>query len=248
MPILAFQKGEPGHCKMALERLDIENCEDRLQAFLHRQRYDFVLSRLGRRDDVLEIGTGIGAFTRELVSRCDNYVGVEFDSLACEEARRRTEGKASILQADARHLPFADETFSFIVCLEVLEHLGNWKKGVHEIHRCLKKEGTGIISVPYRRRGGRNDFNEYHLYEPGKGELIMLLNRLFERIETRYQTFGESFFMTLARRLHIRRFVGLADQYANLSRGEPSALNRLSFGHSSKGLKIGLVVVASGKK
>lgn len=233
---------------MALERLDIENCEDPLQAFLHRQRYDFVLSRLGAHENILEIGTGVGAFAKELISHCDSYVGVEFDSATCEEARRRIEGKAKILQADARQLPFADETFSFIICLEVLEHLGDWEKGVREIHRCLTKQGTAIISVPYRRRGGRSNINEYHLYEPGARELTRLLNSLFERVELHYQTFNESLVMTLARRLRIRRFLGLAGEYTNLSRGDPSALNRLSFGPTRKGLKIDLVIVTSRKK
>ena len=233
---------------MAIERLDIENCTDRLQNFLHRERYDFVLSQLGKREHVLEIGTGVGVFARELAPRCESYVGIEFDSAACAEARRRTQGKARILEADARSLPFADKQFSFIVCLEVLEHLGDWQAGVQQIHRCLKNDGAVIISVPYRQHGGRSKINKYHLYEPGETELTTLLNQLFVRLEIRYQFFEESLVMSVARKLHIRRLVGLAQLYGDLANGESSALNRLGFNRRPRGMKIGLVILARGKK
>lgn len=233
---------------MTLERLDIDNCTDRLQETLHRQRYDFVLSRLPKQAELLEVGTGVGAFTRELVSRCQSYVGVEFDPRACEEARKRTHRKAEILRADARQLPFEHERFSFIICLEVLEHLGDWRRGVTEIHRCLKQNGTAIISVPFRKRGGRSATNEHHVYEPGKKELINLLHKLFEEVRVFYQSFQESPFMTFARTLHVRRFVGLAKSYADLSRGEPSLLERIEIRSQPNGLKIGLIAFVTSKK
>ncbi len=65
---------------MSVERLDTENCGDPLQAFLHKQRYDFVLSKLGTDDSVLEIGTGVGAFARMLLGHCASYIGIEYDS------------------------------------------------------------------------------------------------------------------------------------------------------------------------
>ena len=102
---------------MALERVDIEDCGDRLQIILHRARYDFVLARLPAGRRVLEIGTGPGTFTKELFPKCHSYVGVEFDQATCLEARRKTENRAEIIQADARQLPFADNEFSFIICL-----------------------------------------------------------------------------------------------------------------------------------
>ena len=173
---------------MILERVDINESEDRLQITLHRDRYDFVLQRLPPRPDVLEIGTGLGAFTRELLPRCGHYVGVEFDPAACATARKKNPA-AEIIQGDARQLPFGDGRFSFIVCLEVLEHLGDWQAGVKNIHRCLQPEGIAIISVPWRREGGKSEANEYHVYEPGEAELVSLFKTLFETVEVHYQYF-----------------------------------------------------------
>jgi len=233
---------------MTLERVDVEHCEDRLQIVLHRARYDFVLAKLTPGQCVLEIGTGPGTFIRELFPKCESYVGVEFDHDTCLEARRKNAGMAEIIQADARSLPFNDNRFSFIVCLEVLEHLGDWQAGVKNIYRCLQPDGMAIISVPYRRTGGRNDTNEYHLYEPGEWELVSLFRQLFGTVEVYYQYFEETRLMTWARMLHIRRFLGLRRIYADLSAGLPQATSRLRIGRHSEGLNTNLLLVASGKK
>jgi|ERR1017187_1370932 ubiquinone/menaquinone biosynthesis C-methylase UbiE len=233
---------------MILERLDIDHSEDRLQIVLHRARYDFVLARLTPRQQVLEIGTGAGVFAKELSIKSGSYIGIEFDHDACAEALRKTEGKAEIIQADARNLPFKDDQFSFIVCLEVLEHLGDWRAGVKHIHRCLQPEGTAIISVPYRCIGGKSGTNKYHLYEPGERELVSRFKQLFKNVEIYYQYFEEEWWMTVARKLHVRRFFGLAGIYTDLSAGLPRATSKLYIDEQSKGMNITLLLVVSGKK
>ncbi len=119
---------------MILERVDLDHCPDLLRAALHRRRYDFVLERLPAGQDVLEIGTGPGAFARQLLPKCGSYTGVEYDPGTCVQAREKNPG-AEIIEADARKLPFEESRFSFILCLEVLEHLGDWQAGVRNIHR-----------------------------------------------------------------------------------------------------------------
>ena len=233
---------------MALERVDIDGCEDQLQVVLHRARYDFVLARLKPGQRVLEIGVGAGIFTKELWPRCGSYVGVEFDQAACAAARQKTEGRAEIIQGDARKLPFRENEFAFIICLEVLEHLGDFQAGVENIHRCLHPDGTVIISVPYRQIGGKSETNEHHPYEPGEQELVSLLKKLFSKVEIHYQFFEEKWWMTFARKLHLRRVLGLHRIYADLSAGLPNATSKLRIGQRREGLITNLIVVVRGKK
>jgi len=233
---------------MSIERLDVETCGDHFAVIQHRNIYDFVLARLTPDQRVLEVGTGLGAFSKELLPKCGSYLGIEYDGEICVKARLKTDGRAQIIQADARKLPFADNQFSFIICLEVLEHIGEWQAGVKNIHRCLQGEGMAIISVPYRLIGGKSKTNVYHVYEPGKGELISFLSRLFNKVEVYYQYFEETWWMTLARWFHVRRFVGLSQIYADLGAGQPHALSRIHINQRPKGWKLGVVVVASGKK
>jgi SAM-dependent methyltransferase len=231
----------------SVERMDIAHSQDHLQIALHRLRYDFVLARLRANQSVLEIGTGLGFFTAELFPRCASYVGVEYDAGACAESRSKNKG-AEILQADVRKLPFEESRFSFIVCLEVIEHLGDWQAGVRNINRCLQPDGTAIISIPWRHRGGKSNINPFHLYEPGEKEMVSLLERLFVNVETNYLYFEETFWMRLCRRCHLRRLFGLDKIYADLSAGLPYATARLRIGQHPQGKRDGLIVTVSGKK
>ena len=230
-----------------VERVDVDNCESRLQVVLHRARYDFVLAHLPPGQSVLEIGTGTGTFARELSKKCAQYAGVEFDPVACQMSREKSGLQKEIIQGDARHLPFEANQFSFIVCLEVLEHLGNFEAGVKEIHRCISPDGTAIISVPYRKIGKKN-VTAYHLYEPGERELVGAFETLFKKVEVYYQYFEETRWMTLVRNLHLRRLFGAHKTYADLTNGLPQATERLHIAARSGGWNVGLVLVVSGKK
>ena len=50
--------------------------------------------------------------------------------------------------ADAKKLPFKDNTFDFIVCSEVLEHIIDYQSALSEINRILKPQGKLAVSVP----------------------------------------------------------------------------------------------------
>ena len=50
--------------------------------------------------------------------------------------------------ADAKKLPFKDNTFDFIICSEVLEHIIDYQSALSEIKRILKPEGKLAVSVP----------------------------------------------------------------------------------------------------
>ncbi len=232
---------------MILERVDLDQCQDLLQVALHRRRFDFVLDRLPPGQSVLEIGTGPGAFTRELLPKCGSYTGVEYDPATCVQARGKNPG-AEIIEADARKLPFGESQFSFILCLEVLEHLGDWQAGLKNIHRCLRRDGLAIISVPWRRVGGKSLINQYHLYEPGEAELLSVARGLFAAVEVYYLYFEETLAMSFARRFHCRRLLGLDRIYADLTAGLPHATARLKIARSAKGFKQGLIAVLEDKK
>jgi SAM-dependent methyltransferase len=232
----------------AVERLDCESSHDALQVLLHGQRYDFTLARIEPQDAVLEIGTGAGFFSKILAGRCEGYTGLEFDAGACETTRSRLNGRGTLVQGDAQALPFAGESFSAAVCLEVLEHLPDFRKAVREINRCLKPEGRAIISVPYRKHGGKNPLNPFHLYEPGEAELIEAFQPFFGKVDVWYQFFEETPLMTAARMFRLRRLLGLASLYRNLSLGDPAALQRVRIGNRSGGMNLDLLLVVSDRR
>ena len=55
--------------------------------------------------------------------------------------------------AVATELPYADGTFKYILCSEVLEHLEDDDAAVAEIARVLRDDGRAVITVPYSGHG-----------------------------------------------------------------------------------------------
>lgn len=230
----------------AVERLDTEFSKDALQVALHNQRYELALARIGAEDSVLEVGTGTGCFSQRVVGRCKDFTGLEYDPDAYEVTRRRLGGKGTLVRGDAQALPFEPRSFSVVICLEVLEHLENYRAAVREIQRCLKVDGRVIVSVPYRKRGGPNPGNRFHIYEPGEAELVGVFRKSFSKLEVFYQFFEETPLMTLARAFHLRSLFGLDAIYRDLVAGAPQATAKLRIATKPGGLKTNLLLVASG--
>jgi ubiquinone/menaquinone biosynthesis C-methylase UbiE len=53
-----------------------------------------------------------------------------------------------MIKADICDLPIKDNTYDFILCNHVLEHILDDNKAISELHRVLKKDGVGIFQVP----------------------------------------------------------------------------------------------------
>jgi len=53
------------------------------------------------------------------------------------------------VKADICDLPFKDNSFDFIICNHVLEHIPDDIKAMQELYRVLAPSGTAILQVPY---------------------------------------------------------------------------------------------------
>lgn len=53
------------------------------------------------------------------------------------------------VKADICDLPFEDNSFDFIICNHVLEHIPNDRRAMRELYRVLDLGGTAILQVPY---------------------------------------------------------------------------------------------------
>lgn len=227
------------------ERLDVATCGDPFQVHLHEQRYAKALSEVGPADELLEIGTGLGIFSARVAHRVSTYRGIEYDEQACAVAKTRVENPEWISQGDAQDLELPDSVFSAVICLEVLEHLPNYRKALGEIARVLRPGGRLIVSIPYARVGAPSRTNPHHLYEPGEREFIAELQKRFGKLSVSYQRYEETLFESIARKLRVRRLFGLSAQYARLSAGESREMEKVLLDPTRSGLLLGLFVVAS---
>ncbi len=62
------------------------------------------------------------------------------------------------VKADICNLPFKENTYDFILCNHVLEHIPDDEKAMQEIYRILKPGGTAILQIP-------QDLSRKHTFE-----------------------------------------------------------------------------------
>jgi SAM-dependent methyltransferase len=75
------------------------------------------------------------------------YVGCDLSWPALQWGRQNLLPDLSASVADLYHLPFADDSFPLVICLEVLEHLPDSKVGLRELARVSQE--YLIVSVPH---------------------------------------------------------------------------------------------------
>jgi len=88
---------------------------------------------------VLEVGSGTGAFAARMAKEIDCEV-VATDSSAAMVSASRSLGVAAIL-ADVRELPFRDESFDAVVAAWMLYHVSPLNQALEEIVRVLRRGG-----------------------------------------------------------------------------------------------------------
>jgi ubiquinone/menaquinone biosynthesis C-methylase UbiE len=127
--------------------------ENLLQRFWHKRRFKEVSKLLEKVDGkALDIGSADGVFTKVVLEKtgASKITGIDVlvGSVKWAETHWKRNKKMEFRVADAHKLPFSANTFSVVVCLEVLEHVFDPRKVLSEIKRVLKKEGYAVLLVP----------------------------------------------------------------------------------------------------
>lgn len=97
----------------------------------------------------LDIGCHGGTFTGKILSKIGTrqIYGIDISPAAIKKiAKRFPFGHFKV--ASAEDLPFPNDFFKAIFCLEVLEHVDHPEKVISEIKRVLKKNGYVVLLVP----------------------------------------------------------------------------------------------------
>lgn len=99
------------------------------------------------RGRILDNGTGLGTYLEQLAPYSNQRFGLEVEFERAVQAIPRSDG---ITQAVGETLPFADNTFDFILSNEVIEHVENDLLTMREMVRVLKQYGRIVIFCPNR--------------------------------------------------------------------------------------------------
>jgi SAM-dependent methyltransferase len=140
---------------MAYAELTISD-RNPVKRWLQRRRFSDVRSvlRHARRDArprILDFGAGDGELVRQLAADVPLEATVfEPTPALMAEARVKLAGLDRVAFADSLE-SVASETFDYVFCLEVFEHLppNETVHAIAEIHRLLKPDGRAVIGVPH---------------------------------------------------------------------------------------------------
>ncbi len=95
---------------------------------------------------ILEVGCGSGCLL-ELLKPANQVVGVDVAADGIDACATRGI-EAHCVDPASEPLPFPDESFDFVICLETIEHMMNPYYALMEMRRVLKRGGRLICSIP----------------------------------------------------------------------------------------------------
>jgi len=108
---------------------------------------------------ILDIGCGSGQVLSRLGLQRELY-GMDIAQGSVNTAKIRVKD-GSFCTGDARHIPYKTDTFDYLICTEVLEHIeGN--DAIRECYRVLKPNGVALITVP-NGSGASGKYFPYHI-------------------------------------------------------------------------------------
>jgi ubiquinone/menaquinone biosynthesis C-methylase UbiE len=98
------------------------------------------------RTPLLDVGCGFGEFAGVFFeSQVEVGIDISLDDLVLA---KRTKKYKKLQAADARRLPFEDNSFRTVLSMSVLEHIPKVQQSMAEIYRVLKPGGLFIYTVP----------------------------------------------------------------------------------------------------
>jgi SAM-dependent methyltransferase len=95
---------------------------------------------------LLDAGCGEGITTQYFTERARLTIGIDVSPTAAARAKKNNE-KSQFVACDLEHLPFRNEVFDAVLCLEVLYLCEEPKKVIEELNRSLKFSGPFILSI-----------------------------------------------------------------------------------------------------
>jgi len=110
-------------------------------------RTDVALKLIESGKCLLDVGCGCGTFGFFAKEKYPLVYGIDVSESAVKDSERNGI-IACVCDLDRENMPFSNNFFDAVVCLDVMEHVLDPHKLLDEVHRALKPGGIFVISTP----------------------------------------------------------------------------------------------------
>jgi ubiquinone/menaquinone biosynthesis C-methylase UbiE len=108
------------------------------------------VKELAPADVALDLGVGDGRLAAEIAAT--RLTGADVSQVALDRARKRIPDAELVLVQPDEPLPFPDNAFDLVTCIETLEHIRDVQLALSEIRRVLRPGGRLAITTPAAAR------------------------------------------------------------------------------------------------
>ena len=120
--------------------------------WLHRTRKDWVEERIrkvGHGGAALEVGPGSGVYLPVLQEAFSSVVATDIQAAHLQDLKPRFPN-VRLVEDDITSTRMEPESFDFILCSEVIEHIRDSEKAIGQMTRLLRPGGALLLTTPQR--------------------------------------------------------------------------------------------------
>jgi len=112
---------------------------------------------------ILEVGSGTGIWLNMLHPVTDGLYGLDYSMGMIEQARNQP-APLKLLRGSAVRLPYQDNAFDLVYCVDAIHHFGDHKAFVNEAFRALKPGGA-LAVIGFDPHEGTTHWYIYDYFE-----------------------------------------------------------------------------------
>jgi ubiquinone/menaquinone biosynthesis C-methylase UbiE len=94
---------------------------------------------------VIDIGAEAGRFSLLAANSKISVIGIDIDAYSLRRLKQKNKD-VTVVQADARHIPFKNSSFDEVFMIEVLDYIPQIEETVGECYRILKADCPFVLS------------------------------------------------------------------------------------------------------
>ncbi|MCE7699038.1 MAG: class I SAM-dependent methyltransferase [Methanobacterium paludis] len=155
--------------------------------------YDLMITKLNSLDysSLLDVGFGTGEVLSRVSQEDVQFSGLDISPQMLSIARENLGESVDLRLGDSEELPWNDESFDVVMCLNSFHHYPNPEKVLNEMGRVLKTGGKIVMADPWQSTPFRQIMNLFIRFNGGgdvkiysESEICDLLSRSgFKNIE-----------------------------------------------------------------